>query len=388
MKLKNKRELLKQFEQIPDFRVHRHKIVYPLSEILFLTLCALLQGRTDYDEIHSWIVHNANGKFLKKLFGKRKVRTPSYSTLHNILINTDNNALELIFREFFKKYSTYENLAADGKWLNGSDINGQYVSEPHKAVLNILDKDKKITVGHELLDKDKRSEIPAFTEILKNKTFYKEGQIFSFDALLTQIEILNIINMQHSNYLAKVKGNQKSLKKDVILTVNNFNKPTDSYTSPLWQSENNKYVKRVVDIFQDRSCNVVMYHNDFKNIQTIIRVTKETTDSKTGIVKIKVEYLIANFKTDAKEFHDKILQHWHIETYHYHLDTLTKEDNHIAYIDPFSISILRSFTINLYQLFLNANKETKIMNKKISMSRIKDLAALDIEFVLDLFELK
>ena len=331
---------------------------------------------------------NANGKFFKRLFGKRKVRVPSYSHLHHILINIDNNFLELIFREFFKKHSTYENLAVDGKWLNGSDISGQYTQEPHKAILNILDKDKKIVVGHKLLEKDKKSEIPAMTTLLKEKEFYKKGQIFSFDALLTQIEILNLINNQDSYYIAKVKGNQKLLKEKVMLTSDCFHNPTHTYTSPLFGTENNKSVKRLVEVFQDKSCSIVMHHSDFKNIQSIIKITKETTDLKTGVIKTKIKYLIANFRTDAKEFHDKILQHWSVETYHFHLDTLTMEDNHIAFIDPFSISILRSFTINLYQLFLKANKGTKLDARNITMARIKKTALNDINFMLDLFETK
>ena len=382
MKLKNKNRLFERFKSIPDFRTHKHKIKYPLAETLFMTIFALLQGNTTYDKIHLWCMHNANGKIFKKIFGKRKVNLPSYSNFHKMLSNTNNNSLELIFREFFKKYSTYENLAIDGKWLNGSDINGQYVQEPHKAILNILDKDKKIVVGHKLLDKDKRSEIPAMTSILKDKTFYKKGQIFSFDALLTQVEILNIINKQDSYYIAKVKGNQKLLKEKVELTTDCFHKATHSYTSPLFATENNKSVKRLVEVFQNRSCSIVMHHSNFKNIQSIIKITKETINRNTGVIKTKVEYLIANFKTNAKEFHDRILQHWCIETYHYHLDTLTMEDKHIAYIDPFSISILRSFTINLYQLFLNDNKDSKIMNKKISMSRISTTNNLKITILI------
>ena len=41
-------------------------------------------------------------------------------------------------------YLTYEHIAVDGKWLNGSDVNGQYTEEKHKSILNILDKEKKI----------------------------------------------------------------------------------------------------------------------------------------------------------------------------------------------------------------------------------------------------
>ena len=388
MRMMNKNKLFEQFKQIPDYRKHTHKIVYPLEEILFMTLCALLQGQVEYDGIHSWMKANANGKFFKRLFGKRKVRVPSYQHLHFMLVNVNNDFLEIIFREFFKRYSTYENLAADGKWLNGSDISGQYTEESHKAILNILDKDKRIVVGHKLLDKDKKSEIPAFTDVLKDKEFYKKGQIFSFDALLTQVDILNTINNQQGRWIAKAKGNQKTLRDKAIFTSNEFKNPTDSYVSPSFQTENNNYVKRVVEIYQDKNCSTVMYNSNFKNIQTIIKVTKETVNKKSGIIKTRVEYLIANFKTDAKEFHDKILQHWHIETYHYHLDMLTKEDSHIAFVEPFSISILRSFTINLYQLFLNTNKDSKIMDKKISMSRIKKTASLDLEFMLSLFEIK
>ena len=50
--MKNKNKLFEQFKEIPDYRKHKHKIVYPLEEILFMTLCALLQGRVDYDDIH------------------------------------------------------------------------------------------------------------------------------------------------------------------------------------------------------------------------------------------------------------------------------------------------------------------------------------------------
>jgi len=86
-----------------------------------------------------------------------------------------------------------------------------------------------------------------------------------------------------------------------------------------------------------------MHHKNFNNIQSLIKVTKTLTSPITGEVTLSKQYLMANFKTTAKEFHQKILQHWRVETYHYHLDMLTEEDDHIAYKEPFSIAILRSF---------------------------------------------
>ena len=212
--------------------------------------------------------------------------------------------------------------------------------------INVLDKDTKIVFAHKFLDHTKKSEIPAFTELLKDKFFTSESQIFSFDALLTQYEILNTINEQKNLYIAKVKGNQKLLKEKTILTANNFHSPTDSCKdSHLDKRERDTRVTRTVDVFQNRDCDIVMHHSDFKNIQSIIKVTKESTNIKTGEVKTTIQYLIANYKASAWEFREKILQHWKIETYHYHLDMLMDEDDHIAYVNPFSISILRSFAM-------------------------------------------
>jgi hypothetical protein len=98
---------------------------------------------------------------------------------------------------------------------------------------------------------------------------------------------------------------------------------------------------------------------------------------------------MANFKTTAKEFHQKILQHWRVETYHYHLDMLTEEDNHIAHKEPFSIAILRSFTVNLYQLFLNKFKNKKVLpTGKTIMVDIKRNSQYCDDFTAKLIELE
>jgi len=338
--------------------------------------------------LHYWMKHIQDNKVLKKIFKKNKIRIPTRSTLHRILINTNHNQLEVVFRDYFKKYSKGANIAVDGKWLNGSDVKGQYIEQSHKSVLNILDKDTKIVLAQKFLERGKLSEIPAFTELLKDKFFDNGNQLFTFDALLTQVDILDSINTAKNKYIAKVKGNQKQLLEQVKLTVDNFHKPSDSYTSPLWQTENNKSVKRTVDIFQNRDCNLVMYHSDFKNIQTLVRITKEITCRISGVIKTTVQYLIANFKTTAKDFHNKILQHWAVETYHYHKDMLTKEDDHICYVNPFSMTILRSFAVNLYQLYFNKNKDTKIDDYfPTTMANIKKSCHHRDDFTSDIFEL-
>ena len=389
MKLNKKKKLIEQLKTIPDYRVDTGKIEYPLHEVLFMVLFALLKGNNTYKDIITWMEYNDDNKIIKKVFKRKtKINIPSKSTLQNMIVNTDNNALENIFRDYFSKYAKKKNIAIDGKWLRGSDINGQYTQEGHKAMLNIFDKDAKIVLAHKFLDKDKKSEIKAFQEMLDDKFFTQEGQIFSFDALLTQSNILNTIDEQGNRYIAKLKGNQEKLKEKAIATASLFKTPIDSYnTKDEYLTENNKLVSRNVEVFQNRDCDTVMFHEKFNNIQSIIKVTKTLTDLKSDEVKITVQYLMANFKTTAKDFANIVLQHWRVETYHYHLDMLTEEDDHIAYINPFSISILRSFAVNLYQLFLNENKDKKVLlTGKTTMAEIKRTCLHNDDFTSDLFE--
>jgi len=241
------------------------------------------------------------------------------------------------------------------------------------------------------MEKGKLSEIPALNEILKDKTFSNGGQIYTMDALHTQVDTLNSINDNNEYFLAKVKGNQKLLKEKVIFTTNLFHKPTSTYTSPLWQTEGNKSVARTVDIFQNLDSNVVMFHSEFKNIQTLIKVTKETTNLVTGEVKTIIQYLISNFKDKTPhQFHDMILAHWRVETFHYHKDMLTCEDNHICYVNPFAMTILRSFAINLYQIYFNTHQniiiEDEIIDKS-TMANIKKVCHHNDKFTSDIFEI-
>ena len=66
-----------------------------------MTLFGLLKGYLTYKELHGWMQYQENNNLFKKLFGKDKINIPSRSTLHHLLMNTDNNELEKVFRDYF-----------------------------------------------------------------------------------------------------------------------------------------------------------------------------------------------------------------------------------------------------------------------------------------------
>jgi predicted transposase YbfD/YdcC len=288
------KRLLASLEKISDFRVDVGKIQYKLTEVLFMVIFALLKGNTTFKDIFGWMIYNKNNLILKEIFNKDVINIPSKSTLHYLLINTDNEELEKVFREYFSDYIKKDNVAIDGKWLKGSDINGQYTNQAHKLILNILDKDNKIVFAHKFMDKNKKNEIKALEEAFDENIFSDDGQIFSFDALHTQTTILNEIDKRGNKYIAKVKDNQKKLKNQIIDKIEELKKPVDTYvlTNPEL-SHNKKYVTRKVEVFNEKSMKQVMHNSKFTNIQSLIKMTKVLVDSfssRQKIISRKVEF--------------------------------------------------------------------------------------------------
>ena len=83
-------------------------------------------------------------------------------------------------------------------------------------MLNVVETKSKIIIAHREIG-SKKSEIPSFQEILKMK-FSDKPFLYTFDALNTQKEGLECIQQSGDRYLAKVKGNQKNLQKQIIET--------------------------------------------------------------------------------------------------------------------------------------------------------------------------
>ncbi|MDQ7060210.1 MAG: transposase family protein [Sulfurimonas sp.] len=70
---------------MPDYRVDIGKIEYPLHEVLFMTLFALLKGNATFKDIFAWMIFNKDNEILKTIFEKEKVSIPSRTTLHTLL---------------------------------------------------------------------------------------------------------------------------------------------------------------------------------------------------------------------------------------------------------------------------------------------------------------
>ena len=73
--------LVESLKTIPDYRIDIGKIKYPLEEVLFMVIFALLKGNTKFKEIYGWMVYNKENPTLKDIFGKEQIDMERYLVL-------------------------------------------------------------------------------------------------------------------------------------------------------------------------------------------------------------------------------------------------------------------------------------------------------------------
>ena len=365
----NVEEVLKELESLPDYRRIKEKIIYNNRDILFGVLCSMFVGNEEMTMMYNWLEMNFNEPNFKVLIGKEKeeLKVPSYPTMRRAIININPSKMEEIFRNYFiprADLKEYSQLAVDGKMMNGSGRKGKYKLKRNVGMLNVVDTNSKIIIAHKEIE-EKISEIPSFQEIIKMK-FSDKPFLYTFDALNTQENGLNLINNEGDRYLAKVKGNQKNLQKQVIEIFEDANEGLSHFKDKEEFIEGNKWIRRETSVLTTKSSNILISNQKFNHVKSIIKQVKYITDER-GKEKIKEQYLIANFQETPEFFQQTIKDHWICETYHYHKDMLTNEDDSKLSVNPFGLSIFRSFVINAVQLYFNKHKPN---NNKLIMKRI------------------
>ncbi len=170
-------KLLQLLAQIPDHRKGQGKL-HRLEHILFLSVIAQLMGAVNYKEIWMWITKYVQNKKIKKLLGVEFIRTPSRSAVAEILSQVDYKELEKVFRVWINELvdtTNLQQLAVDGKVMNGSSVNATKSTE----VLNAVLANNGIILAHKKIA-DKSNEVPALRELIDE---LDDSFIYTFDAM-------------------------------------------------------------------------------------------------------------------------------------------------------------------------------------------------------------
>lgn len=358
----SEKEFLKGFEEcfdrVADTR-QRSKVDYPIIEILFLSIVAVAAGACSWEMIE--VFGKTNLRILREYY-PFKNGTPSDDTIRRVfeIINPEN--LNTALSEYFTKDLDLngQNVAIDGKCLRGSRHNGSRALH----FLNVYAAGSGLTLFGKIVDA-KTNEIVAIPEAIDLLDL--KGSTVTIDAMGCQKHIAQKIIDKEADYIFGLKETHATFYHEVSSA---FKTNATVFFTMDCASTNEKGHGRT----EERTCRVIKDLSkfpsikDWPGIKSLIEVKRVTTikDKTTEAI----NYYISSASSDANQMMKDIRSHWKIESMHWMLDVVFKEDASSMYKGniPANMAIVRRFILNILSGMKEKRESRPLLMKMIGWS--------------------
>ena len=361
-------KLLAFAKSIKDFRLDRRKL-HPVENIVFITILAVICDAQDWEEIEDF--GNARIDFFSKYLDLEN-GIPSHDTFNRFFSLYDPKSFQTIFVKWLSSliHIKEKHIAIDGKTCRGS----RNKSGKMLHLLNAYLTDDCSFIGQEKTD-EKSNEIIAIPNLLK--TLDLQGALVSIDAMGCQKEIAAQIVGQQGDYLLAVKENQKTLYEDIKSAFKVYRKEGSTYFETQ-EINGSRVEKRICRTMGDLSH--IEQAGQWKNLKTIIEIETEVYHKSNGKTTSDKRHYISSQTNTSESFLKATRNHWLIENkLHWSLDVIFKEDQ--------SRKRLKNATENFSIILKTALKlmqEKQKENKKISIKRMRKMAAWNLDYLIEL----
>jgi len=195
-------------KEIDDPRTKTGAIDYPLVEILFTALVAVICGATSYPEIETFGKEQL--RWLKKFFFFKN-GTPSHDTFNRVFELLDPGTLEKAYRLLIAglKIRNTKHIAIDGKASRGCHkIKGQSLLHTVSA----WDTENSLALGQQKTQNDEGKDVGEYNTIpVLIETLDIKDTLVTIDAGGCYTNITTAVVEGGGNYLITIKDNQPTL---------------------------------------------------------------------------------------------------------------------------------------------------------------------------------
>ncbi|HSH35178.1 ISAs1 family transposase [Schnuerera sp.] len=365
MNLKDFRE---SFEKVEDFR-ESHKVKHNLLEIIFVAIVATVANS------NTWLEIEAFGEIKESLL-KRYVKLengiPSHDTFQRVFEHLDPKAFNRAFMDWTKKLCDNTEgriIALDGKTLRGS-------TDGNKKAIHIVNAwvDENNFILGQIKTDSKSNEITAIPELLD--LLFLENSIVTIDAMGTQKDIAERIIKKKADYVLALKGNQGLFHEEVkeymdYALENKIDKINISKKTTV-EKGHGRIEKR--EYFQTDDIGWFHEKDKWKGLKSIGMVRR--TVEKNGKITVENCYYISSLESplegECDLFAKAVRNHWGIESCHWMLDVVFKEDQSTVRKNngAENLSMLRKIAMNIL-------KNDTSGPKKISKNMKRFRASMD-----------
>jgi predicted transposase YbfD/YdcC len=310
---------LNHFRDLPDPR-QRGKVMYPLDEVLLLSLLAVLAGAESFVDIARF---GCKKRDLLRRFRPFRDGTPSHDHLGDIFAALDAEQFQRCFVAWVASLIGVPSgvVAIDGKTVRRS---GKKAGKGAIHMVSAFAAGQRLVLG-QVKVAEKSNEIVAIPKLLDLLAI--EGAIITIDAMGCQRAIARKIVEKKADYVFGLKGNQGSLRDDVELLVNE-QKARNFVDSKISRSEtidadNGRIETRTTTVIHDVEW--LRKHHDWPGLNAIAIV--ESTREFGGKVERETRYYITSLVMLAHLLGPVIRSHWAIEnSLHWVMDMVFRDD--------------------------------------------------------------
>lgn len=357
MSEEEKPDFLCHFDMLEDPRIDRKKL-YPLTEILFVVICASICGAQSWRDFVTFGEEKLD--YLRR-FLPFDNGIPSKNTYARVFSILNPDEFKKCFISWIQSFQqALGNLIAiDGKTLRKSFDKANQQSAIH--MVSAFASASKLVLGQQKVD-DKSNEITAIPKLLDLLSL--SGMIVSIDAMGTQKEIANQIIDKNADYVLALKGNHSALHDDVRLFLEaEIGKTKDSKITDSYE-EIDKGHGRI----EHRICYVsdqihwLEQRKQWRDLKTVIMVESHVSVGERTTTEQR--YFISSLAANAKQIAEAIRSHWAVEnSLHWVLDVTLREDDSRVRKDhaPENMAMVRHIILNMLQ---NTKKKFKDMSIK------------------------
>ncbi|MGT2843841.1 ISAs1 family transposase [Streptococcus hongkongensis] len=337
------------------------KVHYPLSTILFLVFCCQLAGIETWTEMEDFIEMN-EASFSN--YVDLSAGCPSHDTLERVvsLVNPDClKELKVQFEQSLMSLDAVHRLiSVDGKTIRGNRSKDQRPIH----IVTAYDGGQYLSLGQVAVD-EKSNEIIAIPQLLRTIDIRKG--IVTIDAMGTQSEIVDTIIKGKADYCLAVKGNQETLYDDVKLYF------SDAKLLEKLEQKGHYYqtVEKARGQIEVREYWIspdvkwlCQTHPKWHKLRGI-GMTRTTID-RDGQLSQEVRYFIFSFKPDVMTFSHSVRGHWSVESMHWLLDVVYREDHHQT-LDKraaFNLNLIRKMCLYFLKVMVFPKKNLSYRRKQ------------------------
>jgi predicted transposase YbfD/YdcC len=310
------------FKELPDPRRETANKLHLLNDILTIATCATIGGADSWDEIA--LFGCAKEPFFRR-FLPLENGIPSPDTFSRVFAKLDPDAFAQAFGRWMMAASQATGLvpvAVDGKSVRAAKMN---TATGCLHLVSAWATTNRLTLG-QVAVAEGSNEVAAIPELLR--VLDLKGAIVTIDAAGCQVENAELIRDGGGHYLLAVKGNQPSLRQAVEAV---FDRAVEADFEGV-KHDGHESVEDGHGRHEERYATVIYdpqgLPEAWPDVKAVIQVNRER--EVKGENSSTTHYYLTSHAGTAEELAAAIRGHWGIESMHWVLDVVFREDDHRA----------------------------------------------------------